>query len=175
MHISDIQCIYNWSAKHQIPTLKTVVHCIICSITHKLKPTSRIYVQMIYKSSTSYLEHCRRRYPYRGRLPAVFNISITGFFLWKTRLKIEIKKQNCNFNMSLISNQGNLLLFESKFKCYPIIALHCMNNKKNTLFMNYIVQNIKTKCQTIEYFSRMRKWLLRIELQQVVSISVIWQ
>lgn len=57
---------------------------------------------MIYKSSTSYLEHCRRRYPYRGRLPAVFNISITGFFLWKTRLKIEIKKQNCNFNMSLI-------------------------------------------------------------------------
>lgn len=130
MHISDIQCIYNWSAKHQIPTLKTVVHCIICSITHKLKPTSRIYVQMIYKSSTSYLEHCRRRYPYRGRLPAVFNISITGFFLWKTRLEIEIKKQNCNFNMSLIFNQGNLLLFESKFKCYPIIALHCINNKK---------------------------------------------
>lgn len=35
MHISDIQCIYNWSAKHQIPTLETVVHCIICSITHK--------------------------------------------------------------------------------------------------------------------------------------------
>lgn len=78
MHISDIQCIYNWSAKHQIPTLKTVVHCIICSITHKLKPTSRIYVQMIYKSSASYLENCRRRYPYRGRLPAVFNILNNG-------------------------------------------------------------------------------------------------
>lgn len=88
---------------------------------------------MIYKSSTSYLEHCRRRYPYRGRLPAVFNISITGFFLWKTRLKIEIKKQNCNFNMSLIFNQGNLLLFESKFKCYPIISLHCINNKTKIL------------------------------------------
>lgn len=32
--------------------------------------------------------------------------------------------------MSLIFNQGNLLLFESKFKCYPIIALRCINNKK---------------------------------------------
>lgn len=88
------------------------------------------YLQMIYKSSTSYLENCRIRYPYRGRPPAVFTISITGFFLWKTLLKIEINKQNCNFNISLIFNQGNLFLFESKFKFYLIIALRCINNKR---------------------------------------------
>ena len=57
--------------------------------------TPLIYVQLICKRTTSYLENCRRSYPYNeGTLlaaalpPAIFTILITGFFCWKTRLKM---------------------------------------------------------------------------------------
>lgn len=67
-NFSNNPCMYDWSAKQQLPILKLYKKLSILVLP--------------------YMQYYAKKYPFGSHIPVIITISITGFFLSKTQLKM---------------------------------------------------------------------------------------